>query len=358
MMARALALGGLLASALLLTGCKQETKTVEPVRPVLSVILKPTSPGATVAVGTVQPRYQTNLGFRMLGRLIARPVNVGDMVREGQMVAAIDPTALELAMHAARADLAKAQAALENASSTEERKKMLLKSDATTKQTLDDAEQVRAGAQASTARAQANLTKATEQFGHAQLKADFAGVVTAVSANVGQVVSPGETVMTVARPDIREAVVDVGEDFPVPLTVGLPFTVSLQLLPAIQVQGQIREIAPQADQVTRMRRIRIALNAPPESFRLGSTVSARLSHGEPLVVQVPASAVLTQDGNSFVWTIEPHTQTVSLRKVDLSEDEHGIRLNGGLEPGARIVTAGIHSLKQGQQVRIQQDPIP
>ena len=358
MMTRAVAIGGIFASALVLAGCKQEANTDEPIRPVLSVVLKPTAPNGTVAVGTVQPRYETNLGFRVLGRLIARPVNVGDIVREGQMVAAIDPTALELAMHSARADLAKAQAALENASSTEERKKILLRSDATTKQTLDDAEQVRAGAQASTARAQANLTKATEQLGYARLKADFAGVVTAVRANVGQVVSPGETVVTVARPDVREAVVDIGEDFPVPLTVGLPFTVSLQLLPAVQVQGQIREIAPQADQVTRMRRVRIALDDPPESFRLGSTVTARMSHGEPSVVQVPASAVLKQDGNTFVWAIEPRTDTVLLRKVELSEDEHGIQLTGGLDAGARIVTAGIHSLKSGQQVRIQQDPTP
>src|SRR6202008_3465353 len=163
--------------------------------------------------------------------------------------------------------LAKAQALLENATGTEERKRILIKSDATSKQTLDDAEQVRAGAQASTARAKANLTKAIEQLGYAQLKADFAGVVTAVRADVGQVVSPGQTVVTVARPDVREAVIDVGPDFPVALQLGLSFTVRLQLLPTIQVEGRIREIAPQADDATRMRRIRIALTDPPPSFR-------------------------------------------------------------------------------------------
>ena len=146
-----------------------------------------------MAVGTVQPRYETNLGFRVLGRLIARPVNVGDLVAEGQTIAAIDPTALELAVRSAKADLSKAQALLENAIGTEERKRILIKTDATTKQTLDDAEQVRAGAQASTARARANLTKAIEQLGYAEVKADFAGVVTAVSAEVGQVVSPGQS---------------------------------------------------------------------------------------------------------------------------------------------------------------------
>jgi RND family efflux transporter MFP subunit len=324
---------------------------------VLSTILQPAASGSTVAVGTVQPRYETNLGFRVLGRLIARPVNVRDLVAEGQTIAATDPTALELAVRSAKADLLKAQALLENAIGTEERKRILIKTDATTKQTLDDAEQVRAGAQASTARARANLTKAIEQLGYAQVKADFAGVVTAVSAEVGQVVS-GQSVVTVARPDVREAVVDIGADFPVPLTVGLPFTVSLQLLPAVQVQGQIREIAPQADQMTRMRRVRIALNDPPESFRLGSTITASLSNGHSSVLRVPESAVLKEGADTFVWVIDAPTSTVSLHKVDVTEDEGGIRVTGGLAVGARIVTAGIHSLKQGQQVRIEQDATP
>ena len=190
------------------------------------------------------------------------------------------------------------------------------------------------------------------------MKADFAGIVTAVSAEVGQVVAPGQSVVNVARLDVGEAVVDIGADFPVPLTVGLPFTVTLQLLPVIQVQGQIREIAPQADQMTRMRRVRIALNDPPESFRLGSTITARLSDDHSLVLRVPASAVLKQGGETFVWVIAAPKSTVSLQKVGLSEDEAGIRVTGGLTVGERVVTAGIHSLKPGQQVRIEQEVTP
>ena len=358
MKTRVFVIASTIALALGMAGCKQEARAPEPIRPVLSAILRPAASDSTVAVGTVQPRYETNLGFRVLGRLIARPVNVGDLVAEGQTIAAIDPTALELAVRSARADLSKAQALLENAIGTEERKRILIKTDATTTQTLDDAEQVRAGAQASTARARANLSKAVEQLGYALVKADFAGVVTAVSADVGQVVSPGQSVVTVARPDVREAVVDIGPDFPVPLTVGLPFTVSLQLLPAVQVQGQIREIGPQADSATRLRRVRIALNDPPESFRLGSTITATLSNGHSSVLRVPASAVLKEDADTFVWVIDAPTNTVSLQKVDLSEDDGGIRVIGGLTAGTRIVTAGIHSLKQGQQVRIEQDSTP
>jgi RND family efflux transporter MFP subunit len=358
MRTRTFVIASTMASALAMAGCKQEAKAPVPVRPVLSTVLQPAASASTVAIGTVQPRYETNLGFRVLGRLITRPVNVGDLVVEGQTVAAIDPTALELAVRSTKADLSKAQALLENAIGNEQRKRILIKTDATTRQTLDDAEQMRAGAQASSARARANLAKASEQLGYAQVKADFAGVVTAVSAEVGQVVSPGQSVVTVARLDAREAVIDLGPDFPVPLTVGLPFTVSPQLLPAVQVQGQIRELAPQADQVTRMRRVRIALNNPPESFRLGSTITASLSDGHASALRVPASAVLKQGAETFVWVIDPSTNTVSLHGVDLSEEERGIRVTGGLSSGARIVTAGIHSLKQGQQVLIEQEATP
>lgn len=345
---------GLLVTTMLLAGCKREAEAPEPVRPVMSIVLEPTAQSGTQAVGTVEPRYQATLGFRVLGRLIARPVNVGDVVCEGQTIAAVDPTALELAVRSARAELSKAQAVLTNVSATEDRQRALVAKDATTKANLDTAEQVRAGAEASFARAQANLTKAIEQRGYAELKADFSGVVTAVSAQVGQVVAPGQSVITIARPDVREAVVDIGTDFPVTLTAGMPFTVNLQVLPDVQVEGQVREIAPQADSATRTRRVRIALNDPPPVFRLGTTVTARPSHNQSAALWVPGTAVLSKNGEDFVWVVEP-AGTVSLRKVDASSEEDGIRLTGGVAAGARIVTAGIHSLKPGQRVRIEQD---
>ena len=357
-MMRPILIPSILALTLVASGCKQETKTPEPVRPVLSTVVEPIRSSSTGAVGTVEPRFKTDLSFRLLGRLVARPVNVGDLVGQGDIVAAIDSTALELAVRLAKAELAKSQAQLANASATEQRQRTLITTDTTSKATLDNAMQARAGAEASVARAQANLTKALEQLGHAQLRSDFAGVVTAVAADVGQVVPPGHSVVTVARPDIREAVVDIGPDFPVPLTVGLPFIVSLQLLPSVEVEGQIREIAPQADPVTRTQRIRIALNDPPPSFRLGATVTAKLSSDERSVLHVPASAVLTKDAESFVWVVDLPASTVSLRRVDLSQAVTGIQLTGGLDAGTRIVTAGIHSLKSGQQVKIQQDETP
>ena len=348
-------MAAIIASALATSGCKQEVKAPEPVRPVLWTVLEPTPLGGTASVGIIEPQFKTELSFRTLGRLLTRPVNVGDLVAEGQVVGTIDATTLEFAVRSARAEVSRAEAQLANASATEERQRILIAREATTKAVLDSAEQGRASAEAAVARGQANLTKASEQLGYAQLKADFAGVVTAVGAEVGQVVTPGQSVLTIARPDLREAVVDLGADFPVELAPDLPFTVSLPFLPGTQVQGKIREIAPLADAVTRTRRVRIALDNPPSTFRLGATVTASLRDAQGSVLRVPASAVLAKDGEDFVWVVDPATSTVSLQKVDVSSDQEGLRATGGLAAGARVVTAGIHSLKQGQKVRIEQE---
>ena len=339
MMKRSIMIASIFA-ALLAAGCKQETTAPEPVRPVLSILVEPARLSDAAVAGTVEPRFKSDLGFRVLGRIIARPVDVGDSVYEGQTVAVLDSTALELGVRSARAELLKSQARLADASAAEERQRKLIVTDVATKARLDEAEHERAGAEALVASAQANLAKAIEQLGYAELKADFAGVV------------------TVARPDIREAVIDIGPDFPVSLKIGLPFTVSLQLLPTVHVEGQIREIAPQADPETRTHRVRIALNDPPPSFRLGATVKARLSNDQSSILRVPESAVLTKEDQNFVWIVDPTAHTVSMQKIDLSRDEGDIRVTGGLEPGTRIVIAGVHSLKQGERVRIDQETAP
>jgi RND family efflux transporter MFP subunit len=358
MMAR-IWLAPLLGTGAFLVGCNANDTTVpaEPIRPVLSMVSEPALTPNALIVGTIQPRFQTDLGFRALGRLIARPVHVGDRVSPGQAVAAIDPAALELAVRSAAAEVSNSQAQLTNATGIEGRQRTLLETDATTRVTLETAEQARAAAQASVVRAQANLTKAREQLGYAQLKADFAGVVTAIGAEVGQVVSPGQTVVTIARPDIREAVIDVGEDITNGLRIGTSFTVRLQLDPSVTANGTVREIAPRADTATRTRRIRITLDDPPEAFRLGTTVITTLSTGQDKVMRLPGSAILDRDGKTFVWRVDPSNGAVSLREVQGTRSEDGtLNVTAGLEAGTRVVTAGVHSLREDQVVRIDQEP--
>ena len=347
------------ALALLLIGCKAETPAPQPPRPVLTMVLQPATSGATRIVGVVEPRYRTDLSFRVLGRLIARPVQVGDLVDADQVVATLDAAALDLGVRSAAAELANAQAQLSNALGTEARQKALVDSDATTRASVDNATQAKAAAEASVTRAQANLAKAREQLGYAQLKTEFAGVVTATGAEPGQTVSPGQSIVTVARPDVREAVIDVSEDAVSALSTGTGFTVALQLDPTITAQGSVREIAPGADAATRTRRVRILLKDPPSGFWLGTTVVASQEDPRRPVLSVPASAVLRENGRNYVWIADAGLGQVSKREVQAGEPVGGqVAVASGIEAGVRIVTAGVHSLQDGQKVRVAQEDQP
>jgi RND family efflux transporter MFP subunit len=323
---------------------------------VLSAIVSSAATGNVVIVGTIQPKIKTDVSFRTLGRLIARPVNIGDTVEQGQILAAIDPAAMELAVRIATAELSNNQAQFANAAGSEERQRTLLEKNVTSQASFDTVEQARQASESAVVRAQANLTKAREQLSYAQLKADFGGVVTLVGAEVGQVVSPGQTVVTIARPDVREAIIDVADDLAGELKIGMPFTVALQLEPSITAQGKVREIAPQADAVTRSRRIRITLENSPEAFRLGTTVTTAISGPPVRGPRVPASAIFARDGKTRIWLVAAATNTVSSREVQSTPDGDGwVRVIAGLDAGARVVTAGVHRLAEGQKVRIGQE---
>jgi RND family efflux transporter MFP subunit len=342
-----------------LAGCGQQAAAPEPVRPVLSTIVAPREAINVAVVGTVQPQFKTDFGFRVLGRLIARSVNVGDSVDKGQSLAAVDPFAAESAVRSALAELSTAQARLANASGTADRQRTLIETGAVPQATLDSAEQGDASAQAAVVRARSNLTRAREQLSYTTVATDYAGVVTAIGAEVGQIVSPGQTVVTVARPDIREAVIDVADDLANALRIGLPLVVTLQLDPRVRATGKVREIAPQADPVTRSRRVRITLDRPPETFRLGTTIMTLIPGGAARGFRLPETAILTQEGKSSVWLLDPATKTVTSRNVQIAANNDGsVDVTSGIETGARIVTAGVHHLKNGQHVRLEQEAVP
>jgi RND family efflux transporter MFP subunit len=335
-------------------GCNDhKAEAPPPIRPVLSVVVAPQTTRTFGFAGMVEPRYRANLGFRVLGRIIARDVKIGDVVTKGQRLAALDPLSFELAVRAAQAEVSSAAAQLANASATETRQRTLLQQSTATQAVFDAAQQAREAAAASLTRAQANLSKAQEQLGYTQLRSDFDGVVTGVEAEVGQVVSPGQTVVAVARPDIREAVVDVPDGIAAGLAQNARFEVLLQLDPTIRSTGTVREIAPQSDPTTRTRRARITLDNPPASFRLGTIVTATLTTPTAQHIALPSGALLQQDGKTLVWVVDPTALTVSPRPVHVVRREDGtVEVADGLVPGLRVVTAGVHSLQPGQSVKI------
>jgi RND family efflux transporter MFP subunit len=343
-----------LLGLILLGGCSAEPeKAPEIVRPVLFVVVEPSASQTLGFAGTIEPEFSANLAFRLLGRVVARDVGVGDSVIKGKTIAALDPTALELAVQAAKAELSNAEAQFANAAASEERQRQLLAAANTSQAVYEAAQQGRQAGQANVERANAALAKAQEQLGYARLFSDFDGIVTATGAEVGQTVSPGQTIVTVARADKREAVVDVPDQLVGDLASGTIFDVTLQSLPSIRAVGTVREVAPQADSSTRSRRVRLTLIDPPAAFRLGSTITATRVAAIAPSIELPTSALLEQDGKTKVWVVNPQTSSVGLRDIRVGAKNAGtFTVAEGLEAGQRVVTAGIHSLTEGQKVKI------
>ncbi|SDA83004.1 efflux RND transporter periplasmic adaptor subunit [Mesorhizobium qingshengii] len=338
-----------------LAGCSKSDEKPPPeiVRPVLSVVVEPRTTQTFGFAGSVEPQYTADLAFRLLGRVVSRDVKVGDIVSKGTTIAALDPTALELAVQAAMAELSNAEAQFANAAASEERQRQLLAAANTSQAVFDAAQQARKAAEAGVERAKAALAKSREQLGYARLFSDFDGVVTATGAEVGQTVSAGQTVVTVARSDLREAVVDIPDQLTGDLVAGTPFQVILQSLPTIETQAKLREIAPQAEGSTRTRRVRLTLTDSPPAFRLGSTVTAtRMTKVAP-TIELPLSALLEKDGSDRVWIVDPQTSSVSAHEIKVAaKGAATFTVAEGLEAGMRVVTAGVHSLAEGQKVRI------
>lgn len=344
-----------LALAAALAGCgkSQEAEAPQP-RPAMTLVVEPSPAFDMVLSGAVQPQVQTPFGFRVIGRMISRPVKAGDRVEAGQTLAAIDPLALEMAARSATANLASARAQYDNASSTEARQAALLEKKTTSQAAFDTAEQERAAAQANMQQAEANLAKAKEQLSYAVLKADYSGVVTATYAEIGQTVSPGQAVVALAEPTRRDAVVDATDSIVDALWIGQRFNVSLQINPDVAATGVIREIAPESDPVTRTRRVKIALDNPPESFRIGATIFARLATESSAAIRIPESALLRDGDKAQVFVVDPESGKVSPRAVDIAPDRGEGRwiVRAGLKPGERIVAAGVHRIHEGEIVKI------
>ncbi len=340
--------------ALALAGCDETPKAPPPIRPVLSTLAAQTTVDPLRLAGTIAPQVETPFSFRVLGRLVSRPVHIGDLVEKGQTLAAIDDLALQLAVRSSEADLASARAQVANALGVAERQAALVKSGASTQAQLDAAIQARDSARAGVTRAEAALAKARERLGYAVLNADFAGVVTDTGAEVGQTVQPGQMVVDLADPTLRDAVIDAPEAAAVTLALGAPFEVAAELDLTVRTKGRVREVAPQADAATRTRRVKIALDHPPAVFRLGSTIVAWPVDEARKAVRLPASAILMKDGKPFVWIVDPATSTVSTRPVTLAAGAADpVEVTSGLSPQMRVVTAGAHSLAEGQKVRIE-----
>ncbi len=346
-----------LAAMLVVSACSESEEAPAPApRPVLTTILASSDPQALGYSGTVEPRFTTQLAFRTLGRIVSRDVDVGDVVEKGEPVATIDAETLNADLRSAQAQVDSAEIQARNARAQFERTTRLFAEKTVAQAEVDTARQSLSAAEAQLVSAKAQLAKAENALSYAILTAPFAGVIMDRSADVGQVVSAGQEVMTLARTDQREAVIDVPADRAGGISVGSPFEVVLQVAPSVKTAGKVREIAPQADTLTRTVRMRILLDDPENAFLLGALITAIPAEnaGQPVIL-LPPSAILEENGKTFVWAVDPDSRTVHRTEVAIERDASGhVILVSGLKAGAMVVTAGVHSLEEGQKVSLSQ----
>jgi len=347
----------ILAAALIATtvaGCDKPASQTSEARPVRTVTVERGAEGETTSLtGHIRAKDQVDLAFRLDGRMIERPVNVGDVVRAGQVVARLDPQNQQNALRSAQADLASAEGELTLARLTFGRQQKLLADGWTTRARFDDAQQVLVTAQAQVDSAQAHLRIAQDQLSYTDLSADAPGAVTAVGAEQGEVVRAGQMVVRLARQGGRDAVFDVPEQLIRTGPRDPLVEIALTDDPQVRATGRVREVAPQADPATRTFQVKVGIIDPPEAMRLGSTVTGSIRLSAPPGVEVPASVLTQANGRPAVWVVDPQSQTVSLRNVDvLRYDPATVIVSQGLETGEIVVTAGVQMLRPGQKVRL------
>lgn len=347
----------MLAGCLLLVACGGEKEKPEPIRPVLSAEVK-TQDALDLGrfAGTIQARYESTLGFRVGGRIARRWVDVGATVKAGDVLASLDPTDQRNQLRAAEGDLAKIEAQWINAQANARRQQQLYDRGVGAQAQLDIAQTDLKTTAASREQARAAVQQARDQLGYAELRSDHAAVVTDWQAEAGQTVAAGQAVVTLARPDVKEAVIDLPTYLADDLAQGVEFTVMAQLDNSIRTSAVVREIEPQADASTRTRRARLTLRETPEAFRLGTSISVSLSSAVNPRSQIPASALQEVEGKSQVWIVDTRQKVVNPREVQvLQRGQDSVLLASGVQPGERVVTAGVNSLKPGQKVMVDEE---
>jgi RND family efflux transporter MFP subunit len=345
----------LTAIVLATAGCGQEGDEAKaPVRIVRTITVEPPQQAADVSfTGHIEAQDQAALSFRIAGRLAERNVGVGAAVREGDVVALLDPENEINDLRSARAALTAAQSALRQAANNFDRQSHLLERDVTTRAEFETAEQSRTAAQAQVDAAAARVKTAEDIVGFTTLKADAPGVVTRVGAEPGEVVAAGRMIVQLARRDGRDAVFEMPADRIRAISPDARVHVALTTDPSVTAIGRVREVAPQADPVTRTFQVRVGLSDPPASFRLGSAVSGTIRGEETSTIAIPSTALVRQGPDAAAWIVDPNKLTVSVRKLNvLSADPATAHIATGLTPGDLVVTAGASLLKEGQAVRL------
>jgi RND family efflux transporter MFP subunit len=346
-----------LLSTALLAGCSKPPPADDPLRAVKVQTVGASAYGTAPEFSAeVRARVESRLGFRVAGKILKRQAELGQHVQAGQVLAQLDPQDYRLAADAARAQQAGALTNRDLAAADLKRYRELRAQNFISGAELERRESTYKAAQAQFEQAQAQLASQGNQTSYATLVADVAGVVTAIEAEPGQVVSAGTPVVRIAQDGARDVVFAVPEDRATLIKPGSPVAVRGWAGGAV-LEGKVREVAASADAVTRTYTVKVAIDAatsPP----LGATVYARpqdLSHAGAPVLKLPTSALRQEGGGSAVWVLDPASMTVRSQPVQVATaDGNEAVIASGIAPGMQVVVAGVHVLAPGQKVSIYQ----
>jgi len=348
-----LTLSGAVAASL--TACGQREAPAAPEARLVRTLVVSDASDAQLSQYTaeIRSRIEADLGFQVSGKVKRRAVDVGALVKRGDVLAALDSTDYQLGVDAARSAMNAAQAELDRARSEEARYRDLLERGLTTRATYVAQQTAVTTSQSRLEQANSDLRLNEQRLSYTTLRADQDGVVTRVMAEVGTVVAAGQPVMSIARPDELEAVFDV-PDGRIDALRGNP-QLGVQFLgeSADAFPARVREISPSADPVTRTYQVRASIPEPPDRLRLGMTVTVTLSSGDGTAnVRLPATALFQSGSDSAVWVVRGD-MTLELRTVQVGRYESdSVFVTTGLDTGDRVVTAGVHRLAEGEAVRL------
>lgn len=341
---------------LLVAACSRPAPQAEPVRAVRTLTVGQLAAGNTVDFAAeVRARTESRLGFRVGGKMVRRSVDVGDTVRKGQVLATLDTQDLKLAQDAARSALQAARVNAEQAASDLKRARELRAQGFISDAELDRRDNAAKAAQAQWEQAQAQAAVQGNQARYGELVADAAGVVTAVDAEPGAVLSAGAPVLRLAHDGPRDVVFAVPEQDVGALRslVGKPGVLRVRLWGGTAtLPATVREVAAAADPATRTFTIKADIGRA--DVRLGQTATVTLAvPAAPGAFRLPLPAVFEHQGKSSVWVLDRNSMTVQARTVEVSGAEGSMVLvSSGLKAGDTVVSAGVHALTPGQKVSL------
>lgn len=303
--------------------------------------------------GEIVAHIQSNLSFRVGGKVTEWTADVGSHVTAGQVIARVDPRQQKADVEAAEAALVAAQADLAQASAEFERRKTLLASGSTTREAYDQAATALKTSQGSLDNAKAQLGTARDALGYTELRVDADGIITARNVEDGQVVQAAQTAFTLAQDGPRDAIFYIYEGLLQTKQAAPRIEIALVSDPKIKTYGKITEVSPTVDTASGTVRVKITLDDTPPEMTLGAPVTGfAQSEPAPMIV-LPWTALSSVDGKPAVWIVDQGDATVSLGPVKIANYETGrVIISGGLSPGDTVVVDGGKMLRPGQKVRI------